>query len=66
MSYKVLPGTRIQHSEFGQGAVLSVSEGFATVFFSIGGEADSTSGAVTGIKPERNCGFKIRKRMMSV
>lgn len=36
MSYKILPGTRIQHREFGQGAVLSVSEGFATVFFSIG------------------------------
>lgn len=36
VSYKILPGTRIQHREFGQGAVLSVSEGFATVFFSIG------------------------------
>lgn len=36
MSYKIIPGTRIQHREFGQGAVLSVSEGFATVFFSIG------------------------------
>ena len=36
MSYKIVPGTRIQHREFGQGAVLSISEGFATVFFSIG------------------------------
>jgi superfamily II DNA or RNA helicase len=36
VSYKILPGTRIQHREFGQGAVLSVSEGFATVFFYIG------------------------------
>ncbi|MBN2415249.1 DEAD/DEAH box helicase [bacterium] len=36
MSITILPGTRIQHREFGQGAVLSVSEEFATVFFSIG------------------------------
>jgi len=36
MSNTVLPGARIRHSEFGQGAVLSISEGFATVFFSIG------------------------------
>ena len=36
MSYDILPGTRVQHREFGNGAVLSISEGFATVFFSIG------------------------------
>ena len=36
MSYTILPGARVQHREFGQGAVLSISEGFATVFFSIG------------------------------
>jgi superfamily II DNA or RNA helicase len=36
VSFKVLPGTRVQHKDFGQGAVLTVSEGFATVFFSIG------------------------------
>src|ERR1700761_4015325 len=36
MGYKVLPGTRIQHIEFGLGVVLSISDEFATVFFSYG------------------------------
>lgn len=36
MVLKLQPGARVQHNEFGQGAVLSISDGFATVFFSIG------------------------------
>lgn len=36
MVLKLQPGTRVHHNDFGQGAVLSVSDGFATVFFSIG------------------------------
>lgn len=32
----IIPGSRVQHRDFGQGAVLSVSEGFATVFFLVG------------------------------
>ncbi len=30
------PGTRVQHKEFGQGAILATSAEFATVFFAVG------------------------------
>ncbi|MGE4478657.1 MAG: DEAD/DEAH box helicase [Deferribacterales bacterium] len=36
MPYEIIPGIRVKHKDFGQGAVLSVSAGFATVFFSVG------------------------------
>lgn len=36
MSFQILPGSRVQHRDFGQGVVLSRSEDFATVFFPVG------------------------------
>lgn len=36
MVLKLQPGMRVQHKNFGQGVVLSFSDGFATVFFSVG------------------------------
>jgi len=36
MVLNLMPGMRVQHKNFGQGVVLSFSDGFATVFFSIG------------------------------
>ncbi len=36
VSGKIKPGARVSHKEFGQGAILSISEGFASVFFPVG------------------------------